>query len=134
MDPSDQSASPPVSLLEAAAYLEVTPSSLRPHLTKAGHPPKVVGGRAYLTISVVEADAILRDRRRLGAELVELPGWPAAKVAGVLGIQQGTVYRLRQLGYLPAAWEVQAIGRRKWRWDPETVRAYAKRVHRTFAE
>ena len=134
VDPSDPSANPPVSLLEAAADLGVTAPALRHHLTKAGHPPKVEGGRAYLTIPVAEADGILRERRRLAAELGELPGWSAAKVAEVLGIRLATVYRLRELGKLPAAHEVQAIGGRKWRWEPETVRAYAKRVGRTPAE
>ena len=104
-------------------------------MTKAGHPPEVgAGGRAFLTITLEEAARVLSERRRAVAEIGLLPGWSAAHVARVLGIRQATVYRLRELGTLPAAHEVQAIGRRKWRWDPETVRAYAKRVHRTLTE
>lgn len=136
VDPSDArtSRTGPVSLVEAAAYLGLNPDTLRYHLTKAGHPPKVEGGRAYLTIPIGQADGILHERRRLAAELGELPGWSAAKVAEVLGIQRATVFRLHQLGKLPAEIEVKGLPNRKWRWRPETVRAYAKRVHRTLAE
>jgi diacylglycerol kinase family enzyme len=72
------------------------------------------GGRAFLTITVAEADRILSERKRAVAEIGLLPGWSAAHVARALGIRQATVYRLRELGTLPAAHEVQAIGRRKW--------------------
>ena len=124
----------PISLVGAAAYLGMSPNLLRYHLTAAGHPPKVEGGRAYLAITLEEAERILGERRRAVAELGELPGWSAAHVARALGIRQRTVYLLRQIGSLPSTWEVEAAGRRKWRWDPETVRAYAKRVGRTLAE
>ncbi len=126
----------PISLVSAAAHLGLSPNLLRYHLTAAGHPPEVgEGGRAYLTVTLEEADRILTERRRRAmADIGLLPGWSAAYVARVLGIQQNTVYRLRQLGSLPAAHEVEAAGGRKWRWDPETVRAYAKRVGRTLAE
>lgn len=125
----------PVSLVEAAASLGLDRESLRYYLVKAGFPPAVgKGGRSYLTIPVAEANRILAERRRLNADIGLLPGWSAAEVARRLGIQQATVYRLRQLGKLPAAYEVRAIGSRRWRWDPETVRAYAERVGRTLAE
>ena len=124
-----------VSLAEAAAYLGLSPNLLRYHLTEAGHPPKAgAGGRSYLRITLEEAERILTERRRAWGEIARLPGWSAADVARALGIQQATVYRLRQIGTLPAAHEVQAIGGRKWRWDPETVRAYANRVGRMLAE
>lgn len=103
-------------------------------LSAQGDAFSVEGGRAYLTIPIAEADAILRERRRLAAEPGELPGWSVAKVADVLGIRLTAVHRLRELGKLPAEIEVHAIGGRKRRWRPETVRAYAKRVGRTVAE
>jgi len=135
VDRSDPSASQPVSIVAAAAHLGLNPDTLRYHLTNAGHPPKVEGGRAYLTITVAEADAILRERLRLAAEVGKLPGWSAAEVGRRLGIQRATVFRLHQLGKLPAEIQVPGgLGNRKWRWRPETVRAYAKRVHRTLAE
>ena len=126
---------PGVSLVEAAARLGLNPDNLRYHLTKAGHPPQVgVRGRAYLTITIAEADAILRGRREVAEQVAHLPGWSAAEVARALGIQRATVFRLHQLGKLPAEIEVKGLGNRKWRWDPDTVRAYAKRVHRTIVE
>lgn len=125
----------PVSLVGAAAYLGMSTSSLRHALIAAGHPAQVgPDGRGYLTIGVDEVAAILDHRRELAEELASLPGWSAAEVARRLAIQQNTVYRLRQLGYLPAAHEVQAHGNRRWRWDPETVRDYATRTHRSLAE
>ena len=136
MEPSDPAASQPVSVVAAAAHLGLNPDTLRYHLTKAGHPPTVgVGGRAYLAITIDEAAAILRKRREVAEQAANLPGWSAAQVAEALGIRTDTVHRLRQLGKLPA--EIQlppGLGNRKWRWDPETVRGYAKRVGRTLAE
>lgn len=71
----------------------------------------------------------------VAAEIGLVPGWSVAKVADVLGIQQATVFRLHELGKLPAEIQVPSgMGNRKWRWRPETVRAYAKRVHRTVPE
>jgi len=135
VDRSDPSASQPVSLVEAAAYLGVTLSSLRHHLISAGHPPKVrEGGRAFLTIPIEEADAILRKRREVAERAQTLPGWSADQVGRALGIRTDTVHRLHQLGKLPAEYRVEGMGNRKWRWKPETVRAYARRVHRTLAE
>lgn len=124
----------PISVSGAAAYLGVTPSSLRHHLVNAGHPPKVgENGRAYLTVTLADADEILQARRREAARVQELPGWSAAEVAARIGIQVATVHRLRELGKLPAI-AVEGPGHRKWRWDPTTVRAYAQRVGRRVAE
>ena len=136
VEPRDPAASQPVSVVAAAAHLGLNPDTLRYHLAKAGHPPKVgVGGRAYLTITIDEAAAILRKRREVAESATNLPGWSVAKVAEVLGIQPATVFRLHQLGKLPAEIQLQpGLGNRKWRWDPATVRAYAKRVGRTLAE
>ena len=135
MEPSDPAASSRIALVDAAAYLGVTPPALRHHLTKAGYPPRVEGGRAYLTIPIAEADAILRSRREVAQEIAHLPGWSAAEVARRLGMRADSVHRLHQLGYLPAEIRVPGgMGNRKWRWDPATVRAYAKRVGRTLAE
>ncbi len=130
-NPADQSGR--VSLLGAAACLGVSPSSLRHHLLGAGHTLTVIEGRAYLNISVDQAAELLEHKQRTRQQIEELPGWSAAEVARRLDIRQDTVYRLRQLGYLPG-YEVRAPGMRKWRWDPETVRAYAQRVGRTLAE
>jgi hypothetical protein len=95
VDPSDPSASQPVSVVAAAAHLELNPDTLRYHLTKAGHPPQVdAGGRAYLTIPIGEAAAILRGRREVAEQVAHLPGWSAAEAARALGIQRATVFRL----------------------------------------
>lgn len=135
MEPSDPAASQPVSVVAAAAHLGLNPDTLRYHLTKAGHSPKVgVGGRAYLTIPIDEAAAIIRKRREVAESAAHLPGWSAAQVAEALGIRTDTVHRLRQLGKLPAEYRVEGMGHRKWRWKPATVRAYARRVRRTLAE
>jgi len=125
----------PISVLGAAAYLGMSPSALRHLLIDSGHRPRVAeDGRAYLTIPIAQADGILQERRRLADEAESLPGWSATQVAGALGIQRATVYRLHQLGALPADYRVEAVGNRKWRWNPATVRAYARRVGRTIAE
>ena len=113
----------------------MTAPALHHHLTKAGHPPKVEGGRAYLTIPIEEVDAILRARREVAERVAHLPGWSAAEVGRRLGMRADSVHRLHQLGYLPATIRVEGgLGNRKWRWDPATVRNYAERVHRTLAE
>ena len=135
MEPSDPAASQPVSLVAAAAHLGLNPDTLRYHLAKAGHAPKVGDdGRAYLTMPIDAAEAILRTRREMAEQAANLPGWSAARVAKALGIRTDTVHRLRQLGKLPAEYRVEGVGHRKWRWKPETVRAYAQRVRRTLDE
>lgn len=118
-----------VSLLSAAAYLGVTPSALRHQLRQRGW-LEVEEGRAYLTVPIEEVGEVMARARQ---QMAALPGWSAAEVARRLGIRQDTVYRLHQLGKLEAV-EVEAPGRRRWRFDPEAVRAYAARVGRTLAE
>ncbi len=126
---------PPMSLVGAAAYLGVSPSRLRHLLERAGHRPTVgENGRAYLPVALEEADRLLRRQAEVREAAQSLPGWSDLEVARQLGIQRATVHRLRQLGKLPAEIPVpEGLGNRRWRWDPATVRAYAKRVGRTLA-
>jgi predicted transcriptional regulator len=127
------------SLLEAAALLGMHPDTLRWHLTHSGNSARVWrDGRAYLPMSLEEADQLLQSRRQATIDRQEaiatLPGLSAQRVAHLLGIRKNTVYRLNELRTLPAEAETM-IGRRKiLRWNPLTVRAYAERVGRTLTE
>jgi predicted transcriptional regulator len=132
-------AEPYPAVLEAAASLGLNPGTLRYHLTKAGHLPQVQpDGRAYLTVTLAEAEEIVRSRRQASRarreKLAELPGLSAKRVAELLGIDVHTVYRLNQLRYLPADDDVMIDGRRVLRWAIPTVKAYAERRGRTLAE
>ena len=140
-EPNSPRETPPYPwLMEAAADLGLHHETLRYHLIKAGHPPQVRrdDGRAYLTVTLAEADRIVHARRQAARArretIAELPGLSAKRVAELLGIRVDTVYRLNQLHHLPAEGEVVVDGRRVLRWDLVTVRAYADRVHRTLAE
>lgn len=127
------------SVREAAALLGMHPDTLRWHLTHSGNPAQVWrDGRAYLPMSLEDADQLLQSRRQATIDRQEaiatLPGLSAERVAHLLGIRKNTVYRLNELGTLPAETETM-IGRRKiLRWTPLTVRAYAERVGRTLTE
>lgn len=132
------------SLVEAAAYLGMNPDTLRSHLLRSGHPPTVRytkegkgnPGRAYLPMSLEEADQLVQSRHRATADreeaIQQLPGLSARRVAELLGIDQNTVYRLNQLQTLPAEWEIQVGKQRHLRWALPVVKAYAERRHRVL--
>ncbi len=131
-----------LSLVEAGARLGINPDSLRYHLAQAGHPCRLGSGgggqsarRAYLTVSLEEAERIVNERRQahLGVD-DELPGLSARRVAELLGIQRAVVYRMHRLGYLPADYSVEAPDRRRLRWSLPAVRRYAERQGRGLAE
>ena len=142
MNPDEEPQYP--SLLEAAAYLGLNPDTLRSHLIRSGHPPLVRyrpsgrgnSGRAYLPMSLEDADKLVRSRQQATLDrrraIEELPGLSAQRVADLLGIQAQTVYRLNQLQYLPAEQEVQVGKQKLLRWSLSTVKAYAQRRGRTL--
>ncbi|MGH7612228.1 MAG: helix-turn-helix transcriptional regulator [Candidatus Dormibacteria bacterium] len=131
-----------ISLVAAGARLGINPRTLRHHLDAAGHPCQLGLGRggqsarrAYLTVSLEEAERIVDERRQahLGVD-DDLPGLSARRVAELLGVSRVTPYHLHSAGYLPADYSVDAPGRRRLRWSLPAVRRYAERQGRALAE